>query len=119
MVGFPSKPRYEGGPAIERFVRSLGTELKIDWQKLKLYFVTSTDQDLDDGHIGYFAKSDSVNTAKMEMCSVMGLDAANVRVWDFYQSHKQKLLSNLDLTLEDEQILDEQLVSTQLTPALL
>lgn len=99
---------YGGGPPLPRKVISLwnGSSLSIEIRRLYLKIYKSSD--LNHFETASFSKSDTVGYLKQTMCTRMGLNPEDIRVWDYHANNKYKLLEDMDQKLDSAQIIDNQ-----------
>jgi len=99
---------YGGGPVLRRNVVAGWNKsfLQVEVRPLRLKVFKSSD--MQHGVWATFSKIDTVGKFKTTMCEIFGLKEEDVKVWDYYNSRKYKVLEDLSKKLDVEQILSRQ-----------
>ncbi len=97
---------YGGGPAIPRKVVSNGWSKSVETHPFKLMFLKSSDPATI--VTGYFSKGAKIKEVRNTMCERMHLNVDDVRMWDYHNDQKLKILEDPLCTLAEERILDNQ-----------
>lgn len=98
---------YGGGPAIpRRVVSTMWNGKSIEIHPLRLQILRSTD--MATPHWALFSKCAKLKELRAEMCKRLGVLPENVRIWDYHNDSKLKILEEPLNTLAEERILDGQ-----------
>lgn len=98
---------YGGGPAIPRkVVASMWGQKSLEVFPLRLQFVKSSEPTKLSWRL--FSKNAKIKEMKAEGCKVLGVAEKDVRVWDYHNDQKLKILEEPLNTLAEERILDGQ-----------
>jgi ubiquitin carboxyl-terminal hydrolase 4/11/15 len=93
---------YGGGPEIGRMCIKDGYRCVLELYGLSLTAFKSSD--LDTEYTVTVSKQSTIGDFKKQACKVMGLDDDKVRVWDYFQKQKYAHLEDMDKTLDDSHI---------------
>lgn len=102
---------YGGGPALPRKVIATGwnnSNLQVEIRPLALKVCKSSA--INDFLNVSFSKTDTIADLKRVMCERLGLNVDDVRVWDFYNMSKYKMLEDLKQRLDSAQIIEGQAI---------
>ncbi|ELR25343.1 Ubiquitin carboxylterminal hydrolase 15, putative [Acanthamoeba castellanii str. Neff] len=102
---------YAGGPPLPRKTVTTGwynQQYVVEVRLLHLKFVKSSDKNVE--LPSSFSKTATIGDLKKRMCKRLKVDPANVRLWDWHARNKIKLLTDMTDTLDEAQIIDNQLV---------
>ena len=97
---------YGGGPPIPRGVLCGMWSKSVEIHPYKLKFLRSSD--MDTIHTGLFSKGAKIKEVKNVMAERMGLNLDDVRMWDYHNDQKLKILSDPICTIQEERVLDGQ-----------
>lgn len=98
---------FGGGPAIPRkVITSMWNNKAVETHPFRLQFLKSSD--MTTIHTGLFSKAAKIKVVRDEMCKRMGLSVDDVRMWDYHNDQKLKILEDPLCTLAEERILDGQ-----------
>ena len=78
----------------------------VEAHPFRLRFIRSTDMKTE--VTGIFSKAAKIGVVKKEMCEKMGLNPDDVRMWDYHNDQKLKILEDPLNNLFEERILDNQ-----------
>jgi hypothetical protein len=100
---------YGGGPAIPREVvkRAYSKQPTVDVRLLRLNLLKSSNLKAPPVVL-CISKYASVRVLREKGCALLGVDVADVQLWDYHQHVKAKLLSGMTESLFDENIIDQQ-----------
>lgn len=108
-VNFSATKRYGGGPTIARKVVSRGrhgTSLAVEVRPLTLHIIYSNEP--TEPHKIELSKTATCGTLKDVVCKLKSINPDDVRVWDYHDNKKLKVLNEPDERLDDAQILHMQ-----------
>ncbi len=80
--------------------------MSVETHPYKLFFVKSSDP----GTVVsvHFSKAATIEEVRNTMCEKMGLNVDDVRLWDYHNDQKLKILEDPLCTLAEERVLDQQ-----------
>jgi len=98
---------YGGGPVLKRVAITAGWRgVIVEVRPLQLKIYKSSD--MDHSEKAQFSRIATVGDFLVTMCKRMKLEVEKVRVWDFHQGSKLKLLDDLSKRLNEMQIIEGQ-----------
>jgi ubiquitin C-terminal hydrolase len=102
---------HGGGPAIPRVVvrKQYSRELGVDVHFHVVLLVRSSQLDAPAVEL-VTSKNTKLRHFREQACKLLGLVESDVQLWDYHMKSKSKLLSDLDATLSDENIINKQFV---------